>query len=273
MEHIQIADMLAEGFSLHPAFFHAGVEQNCVYVGAYTTSANSMSESGVSPKAAILRSTSRSNAQAKGAGWGIVDISTLSAIQMLYLVEFANYNTQATIGRGCSDLVGSFTKTGTCDGVSGLTGRPSGTNGKVDVVWRGLEGLWGNAWEHVDGANVYGNTYYVCNDPSAYADGTSDGYTKLAYTAAAVTDGSYITLHGLDDDCDHIMLPVATSGGSETTYLCDISLHLSSSTWYVAKYGGYYNRESNNGLFALSTSDNLTTVNDVTGARLLYIPQ
>lgn len=273
VEHIQIADMPVEGFSLHPAFSHAGVEQDCVYVGAYTTSANSMSEAGVSPKASILRSTSRSNAQAKGAGWGILDISTLSAIQMLYLVEFANYNTQATIGRGCSDSVGSFTKTGTCDGVSGRTGRPSGTDGKVDVVWRGLEGLWGNAWEHVDGVNFYGNTYYICNDPSAYADGTSDNYTPLAYTADSANDDTYITLHGLDDGCDHIMLPLE-SGGSETTYLCDIILRVTKDTaWHVTKYGGYYNRKSDNGLFAISIADTTTKVNDVTGARLLYIPQ
>ena len=75
-------------------------------------------------------------------GWHITDISTLSAIQMLILVEFADYNVQKVIGRGYCDGNTSSIRTGTCDNVSGLTGRPSGTDGKVDFVYWVIRGLY-----------------------------------------------------------------------------------------------------------------------------------
>lgn len=49
------------------------------------------------------------------------------------------------------------------------------------MVWRGIEGLWGNVWEWVDGVNWNNGTYYVCNDPSKYADDTTTNYTALSF--------------------------------------------------------------------------------------------
>lgn len=272
VEHIRIADGPAEGFALHPAFTHSGVEQDRVYIGAYKTSGGNRSVSGADPQGNQTRATFRTNARSKGAGWGLIDISTLSALQMLILVEFANNNVQNVIGRGYCDNNSSALKTGTCDGVTNLTGIPAGTNGRVDVVWRGIEGLWGNLWEWVDGVNCYSGTYYVCNDPANYADDTEAAYESLSFTGAANWGSVYITGMGLDTgNAPHVMLPDAASGGSETTYLCDACW--TNGGWCAFLQGGSYFNASNAGLFATGADSPSSTFGPNYGSRLIYIPQ
>ena len=271
IEHIRIADKNTAGFTLHPAFNHAGVEADYIYVGAYTTSGKNKSVSGSSPQVSQTRATFRSNAKAKGAGWSLWDVAVLSAIQMLMLVEFATNNMQSAIGRGYCDSNSSAISTGSCNSVANLTGRPAGTDGKVDVVWRGIEGLWGNVWEWVDGVNWNGGTYYVCNDPSKYADDTATNYTALSFKGATNWSSSYITEEGLDTGNNaHVMLPAAAGSGSESTYDCDACW--SSATWRVFLHGGPWAAGSRCGLFAALLNNASSGSGAGVGSRLLYIP-
>lgn len=271
VEYLKIADKATSGFTLHPAFNHGGVAKDYLYVGAYKTTSGNKSASGVSPLVNQTRATMRSNAKAKGTGWGIIDIAALSAIQMLILVEFANNNVQSVIGRGYCDSNSSALSTGTCNNVSGLTGRPAGTDGKVDVVWRGIEGLWGNVWEWVDGVNWNNGTYYVCNDPSKYADDTTTNYTALSFKGATNWSSSYITQEGLDTGSNpHVMLPSAAGSGSETTYDCDACW--SSTGWRVFQHGGCWDYGSRCGLFAADLGTGSSGSASSVGSRLLYIP-
>lgn len=273
IEHIQIADKPAAGFSVHPLFNHEGVESEYAYVGAYKTSSNNKSVTRASPQASQTRARFRTNAKAKGAGWSLIDIAAVSAIQMLMLVEFANNNMQSVIGRGYCDGNSGSLKTGSCDSVPNLTGRPSGTDGKTGVIYRGIEDFWGNVWEWVDGVNWNNGTYYVCNDPSKYADDTSTGYDQLSYTGSTSWGQSYITEEGLDTSAlenTHIMLPKAAGSGSESTFMCDACW--SSTGWRVFQRGGYGANGSACGLFTAHLSDPSSGSNTVLGSRLLYIP-
>lgn len=273
IEHIQIADAPFPNFELHPAFNHGGVAKDYLYVGAYKTTSGNKSASGVSPLVNQTRATMRSGAKAKGTGWGIIDIAALSAIQMLILVEFANNNVQSVIGRGYCDNGSSspVLSTGTCNNVSGLTGRPAGTDGKVDVVWRGIEGLWGNAWEWCDGVNWKQGIYYVCNDPSKYADDTTTNYTALSFGGSVNWVSKYITQEGLDTGSNpHVMLPSAAGSGSETTYDCDACW--SSTGWRVFTHGGARYNGSVCGLFAADVYSASSEAYSGCGSRLLYIP-
>ena len=270
VEYIKIADKPTDGFTLHPAFNHGGIERESIYVGAYKTVSGNKSASGANPLVYQTRATMRSNAKAKGAGWGIIDIAALSAIQMLMLVEFATNNTQSAIGRGYCDGNSAARKTGSCDSVANLTGRPAGTDGNTDVVWRGIEGLWGNIWEWVDGLNWNDGTYYVCNDPSKYADNTTTSYTALSFKGTINWNTSYITQEGLDPDSPHVMLPSAAGRGSETTYYCDTCW--SSTGWRTFERGGNWKNGSKCGLFAVASDYTSSySINDL-GSRLLYIP-
>ena len=271
IEHIKIADKPVEGFTVHPAFNHGGVEKECVYVGAYKTSSNNKSVSGAAPQTTQTRSIFRTNAKAKGSGWGLIDLSTLSAVQMLILVEFANNNSQATIGQGHGGT--AAINTGSCDSVPNLTGRPSGTDGETDIVYRGIEGLWGNVWEIVDGVNWRGSefAYYVSNTPSDYADDTDVSHKKLAYVGAKWS-GSYIKEMGLDTEASHLMLPKTASGGSASTYYPDAT-HSADLGWQIFTHGGSWYDKTASGLFAASMSISSSTKDAAFGSRLIYIPQ
>ena len=270
IEHIRIADKPKSGFKVHPLFTHNGKESEYAYIGAYKTSSNNRSVSGASPQVNQTRATMRNNAKAKGAGWSLMDVAALSAIQMLMLVEYADNNTQKVIGRGYCDGNSGALQTGSCNNVPGLTGRPAGTDGKVDVIYRGIEGIWGNVYEWVDGVNVNNGTFYVCNDQSKYADDTSTGYTALSFKAPTNL-GGYITGEGLDTGANaHVFLPIAANGGSETTHFCDYAY--TSTGWRVFLRGGYWINGSPCGLFCASLSSPSSCSFSDIGSRLLYIP-
>lgn len=278
IEYIKIANKPTAGFSVHPLFNHGGKECDHAYIGAYKTSSNNKSVSGASPQVSQTRARFRSNAKSKGAGWSLIDIAALSAVQMLMLVEFADNNVQSKIGRGYCDGnsdSGSL-KTGSCDSVPNLTGRPSGTNGKTGVVYRGIEDFWGNVWEWVDGVNWNDGTYYVCNNPANYADDTATNYTALSYKGK--TDWSwtsaYITTEGLDTGNNpHVMLPAAAGRDSEftySTYYCDACA--GQFGWKAFRHGGLWYDGSKCGLFAAILYDASSVSAPAIGSRLLYIP-
>ncbi len=270
VEHIRIANKAISGFTLHPLFNHGGVESECAYIGAYKTSSNNKSVSGANPQVSQTRATMRNNAKAKGSGWSLIDIAALSAIQMLILVEFANNDVQSVIGRGYCDGNSSARATGSCDNVSGLTGRPAGTAGLRDVVWRGIEGFWGNVWEWVDGVNWNGGMYYVCNDPSKYADDTTTNYTTLSFTGSINWGGDYIVEEGLDITNNHVILPRAANAGSSSTYECDACW--SGTGRRVFQRGGAWDYGSYCGLFTASLYSDSSSSHSSFGSRLLYIP-
>ena len=271
VEYIKIADNPTAGFSVHPLFNHAGKECDHAYIGAYKTSSNNKSVSGASPQVSQTRAQFRSNAKSKGAGWSLIDIAALSAVQMLMLVEFADNNVQSKIGRGYCDNNNGSLKTGSCNSIPNLTGRPAGTDGKTGVVYRGIEDFWGNVWEWVDGVNWKDDTYYVCNNPANYADDTATNYTALSYKGATNWSSSYITRVGLDSGNNpHVMLPAAAGSGSESTYMCDGCW--SDTGWRVFRRGGDWYDGSICGLFTANLSPASSDSGANVGSRLLYIP-
>lgn len=271
IEHIEIADKPVEGFSVHPSFNHTGQEKDFIYIGAYKISSNNKSISGATPQVNQLRSVMRNNAHSKGEGWSIIDISTLSAIQMLFLVEYATNDSQKAIGRGYVDGNSSILQTGTCDNVLNLTGVPTGTNGKVDAIYRGIEGLWGNIREWIDGINFNNSEIWVCNNPSQYADGTPTNYTKLSYNL--INNTGYIIELGIDQgENKHIMLPFKAGGTNSTYYPDYVNGNINNRTWRVLNIGGGLQGNSDAGLFCSYGDFGPMNSHDRVGSRLLYIP-
>ncbi len=268
-EYIKIANKAVANFTLHPAFLRAGVTYDYIYVGAYKTGANHVSKSGLAPTLDTQLETFRSGARAKGVGWGVIDISTVSAIQMLILVEFADNNVQNAIGAGATSRSGA-PKAGTCDAVPNLTGRPAGTASAVAVVWRGIEGFWGTAWEFIDGLNWNNGIYYVCNDPSLYNNDTEDNYTVLASEPATDWADSYITDISLNPSDPWAMLPIYAGSGSDSTYYADGAY--SYENWRNVARGGTYYSETIAGLFALNARIGSWEGPYDTGSRLMLLP-
>lgn len=270
-EHIQIADAEADGFSIHPAFTHNNAVQDYIYVGAYKLTSGATSKANLAPYVSKTRRTFANEAAARGNGYGIIDLTTWSAIQMLMLVETADTNVQSCIGEGYSASNHSAAiNTGSCEAVPNLTGRPTGTSNNVDVIWRGIEGFWGNVWEWVDGFNFNNGAYYFCNSQNNYKDDSATDYTLIGFNGATNWSASYITQEGLDANNPWCTLPSAAGSGSATTYYADGCW--SSTGWRVAEHGGRWADGSFCGLFALHVGYGSSGAGTYSGSRLLYIP-
>lgn len=274
IEYIQISDKSESGFDLHPAF----TTSEFIYVGAYITSGGSTvtSATGAPVTTAKTRGWHITNAGNKGSGWSIMSIEALSAIQMLILVEYATYDVQSAIGAGYTGQVygtNSPIQTGSCDAIPGLTGRPSGTSNEVDVVWRGIEGLWGQVFEFLSNltrTEAFSGICYTLN---------ASGTTTTLETPP--TFNKYIVSLGLDESYPYIMLAeAATQKGSSSTYTCDYADGdpvQGSNTTSIA-YGGAAIDGDKAGLFALSigSADQYGSSQAgayIYGSRLLYVPQ
>ena len=273
-EHIQIADRETEGFALHPAFDRPGGAVECICIGSFRVSGklpefdNALA---VSKTRAAMREDIRSN----GKGWGILDAASLSAIQMLLLVEYGSCDTQIAIGRGDVDK-SSFSADKSRSWSSGwdkIT-KFSGTDlssGVSHAVWRGFYGLWGNIREWIDGLNYKDGTYYVCSDPTLYADDTLAGYVPLDYKIDANLTDAYITHMGIEPDpqYSHYLLPVLSCSGSSGSYYCDACT--TGAGWRVPAIGCASDEKDKGGLFSIRFESSGTS-NTKTGARAQYIP-
>jgi len=107
-EYRDICREQKEGFYPAPMFVEGEKVLDKVYIACYETSINSsniaQSVSGVNPLSGISLSQYRDLYNKKGYGYSGVDIRTIMSIQHLYLIRFANKNSQVNIGTGWTFL-------------------------------------------------------------------------------------------------------------------------------------------------------------------------
>lgn len=151
------------GFVVHPAFFQrGGTERDYIYVGAYEAGddgANKLqSQTGDTVEVSQTIGTFRTWAENIGSvRWGITSIWSLSAIKLLYYIEYADADSQTTIGKGITGTV-AIHATG-ADGIDANlatngTGTGTGVDDETPIAYRGMENLWGNASQIIDGYNA-----------------------------------------------------------------------------------------------------------------------
>lgn len=212
----------------------------------------------VSGKAPInygTRANFRTIAGKRGTGWRQQDFDVANAIQLLYLIEYADWNSQPMIGNGLTDWV-SATWTAWNDlnpietsGNSNSDGNGTASNSAGSgntgsyMSYRGIENLFGHVWKWVDGVNAQfgtGDDYtgqpYVSNNDSNFADDTATDYTPLSRTIPGKIGGT--SQNGYQKTlCQQGrgLLPAST-GGSSSTYICDY--YYQSTGWRVTLLGG-----------------------------------
>lgn len=257
--YFYIADKAKSGFTKHPG--------SGKYVGRYNTISGYYSKTGSQPLANMTRATARTNSKNKGSKWGQYDFASWCAVWLLYLVEFADWNSQATIGVGiCTGS--SMSNTGGTDGMSYHTGTAASSRTATGAVqYRNIENPYGNIWEWIDGVNFSDGTVYVCTTPASYADDTTAGYTNAG---TKVQSSGFIKAIGLSSAAPWAFFPTEV-GGSETIYIPDYaSCH---SGWRVLVVGGYYGDSAGGvGLFNFCANDASSDSGSYVGARLLFHP-
>jgi hypothetical protein len=195
------------------------------------------SVSGFAPLMNETRAEFRSIASNRGTGWRQLDFDLASAVQLLYLVEYADWNSQSMIGTGRTELSGGTWAKDSYIGVTGksnsdgnATANVGGNTNDAYMSYRGIENFFGNIWKWIDGINVNDNVPYVCNTDTDFADDTTTNYTSLGITLAN-SDGYQVTLEQISRG----FLP-ASVGGASNTYITDY--YYQSSSWRVATLGG-----------------------------------
>lgn len=253
-QYFYVSDKPKTGMTKHPG--------SGKYVGRYTIPG---SKSGVTSTVNITRTTARSNAKKNGDKWHLYDFATYCAIIFLYIVEFADWNAQSKIGNGYAYKYGNSAPSGKTDAMVYHTGCETtyGNSAWGNVQYRGIENLWGNVYQWVDGFNANGTAAYYCTDPSKYADDTATGYTNIGTLPASgwIKDLT-VTDNGL-------LIP-KTSGGSETTYVPDYAY--SDPDWRVLCVGGDWNEGTYAGLLSFNASTSSSGSYSNVSARLLCEP-
>jgi len=263
-----VADKPKAGLTVHPAFDRGdGKVRDYIYVGKYNSGSGYVSRTGLAPLVSITRAAGRAGSSGKGAPWWQFDYAAWCAIWLLYLVEFADWDSQATIGRGRTNASNANAiNNGGSDALVYHTGRAAGTNDQVAVMYRWIENLWGNVWDMGDGFNANNRLAYFCLNPAQFADDTATNYVSTGVTMPST---GFTKELGFSAAAPWAFVPSAI-GGSETTYVAD---HVWTDTaWRVLYLSGSWHHAGNAGLFAFHVL-NLSSHSDTSiGSRLLFLP-
>lgn len=210
--------------------------------------------------------------------------ATISATQMLFMIEYASFDMQEKIGIGVTnktdDGATSMTEyTGATTSLGNKTGAVKNANGFTCVTYRGEENLYGNIWQWIDGMNIdravptdgapQKHDLYIADH--GFDDTLKSGaYTKVGFRLA-ITEG-YISAFGYDEKFDWLFMTSETKGNTtlpvgdyfyrNATYN-GMSAAMLGSGWYGGSEAGGFYWSMNN-----TTSFSHRTI----GGRLVYVP-
>lgn len=264
---LQIADMAADGFSVSPAHMDRGDgsgERDYVYIGRYHCASGYKSTTGAAQQVSITRSTARTNIHNLGSTYWQMDYAMRVTIWMLYLVEFADWNSQKVIGYGCS-ASGSKVNNGQTDSMGYHTGTTAASRTTYGhTQYRNIEGLWDNVYDWMDGCYYNGSGLNIIVNPSNFSD-SSNGTVAGSMPSGGYPNAMKIsTVSGLG----WVLMPSST-GGSDSTYVPDSwSFDSSNPCLFV---GGSYNQYLNYGLFYVYYSGTSGSAAGI-GCRLQKLP-
>lgn len=228
-----ISPTAKEGYCKHPGSGR--------YIGRYHTSGSSSgvySKSGVSPLANTSQTDFRRYSSAKGDGWRMMDLAAWCALELLYLVEYADFDSQTRLGQGWN--TGSIGSMGGTDSAAYHTVKATGAHNQ----YRWIEDPFSNCYDWIDGfvGSNNLNTYAAAND--SYAGGNED----LKALGFPLPSSNLIKNFGYSEYAAWAFVPSESISSSNTgTYVCDRVV--SRGSLYPAYVGGSYNGGVNCGFF------------------------
>lgn len=250
------------GFNTSPSHMDRGDgkgERDVIYVGRYHSCDTNKSTTGQMPKTNITRSAARTAIHNLGSNVWQFDFATCVTIWMLYLVEFADWNSQVKIGYGCGND-SSTENVGASDAMQYHTGtmQADRTTYGVGIQYRYIEGLWDNVYDWMDGCYCSTNGMSVILNPNNFSD-TENG------TVIGTPSNGYPSTFAISD---WAIYPNANDGISSTGS-CDIWDYDSSGPCLVC--GGDYYSNEDRGLFSVSYYG-VSDADSSVGFRVIVLP-
>ena len=212
------------GYVLDPAFLKWNgtgmVEVPYGYFRAYegfVSGGKLLSVSGVTPTRTQTIATFRGQAIANGAGWHLTDWNLLNTIKRLCYIEFCDFIVTKYLGNGNN----TGTDFGITTGQSNALGNRSSNSTHNDkyMSYRGIENMYADIWEFVDGVNINNYQFYVTGNYSTFQSNvfTGDYVAKGPLTVAGASN-SLIKRCAVSADGGFIPTVI---GGSTTTFYGD----------------------------------------------------
>ena len=300
-----VSDTKLEGFKVHPAFIQDGVERPFIYLSAYEASVFDTSAeeylladeqivdftAGSGDKLASIayakptsgatqsgatRNGFRKLAANRGEGWSQAYAATVSATQLLLIIEYGTMNSQTAIGKGIVDKpsgdegVNYAEVTGATTNLGNTSGMVEGTNGLVSVTYRGEENFWGNIWAWVDGLNIYNQSDLYVADHDFVDDSSAEPYKDAGITLAKTS--GYISAFGYNEEFDWLFFPSETLGNSALPVGDNFYQTTTLNAWRVARLGGIWANSLVAGAFCWAVVNSSSARDRFIGGRLVYVP-
>ena len=168
-------DPAKEGYVYYPFSRLAQGDKNYFYIGAYKMNGN-YSSSGKAPGVSGGRATFRSGVLYRGTGYSLTGFYQYVYLQCLFLLKYKSRDSQSALGNG---YVGGTGVQNT--GVTNTNGLDYGSTSNLTtrVKCFGIEDLWGNVFEWMDGILVNGSYKVVATYiPSNFND-TGANHSEL----------------------------------------------------------------------------------------------
>lgn len=235
---IRISDKPVAGFGISPAHRKhytpddSDTEKNIICVGRYKSCSTGRSDTNTT----IMSSYAYNEVWDRIAKlhpdvWGM-DFDTLFSLWLLFLVEFANWDSKGVVGRGSTSST-----TGVTDSMPYHTGTMGGTAG---VQYRNIENLWAHGYKNnltnilflaKSTASGVQSNGYICDRLSTRTNDirslTFD--SEWVYNTGPVTDGTWGSSSGYPTTFKIVNAPYKfflpyEKGGSNITYTCSSML-------------------------------------------------
>jgi hypothetical protein len=269
---LQISTKQYDGFSCSPAHADRGDgegERDYVYVGRYHCATSTYkSTTGVKPMVSKTRAEFRTAIHNLGSDIWQYDFAMFWTINMLYLVEYADWNSQKKIGYGCGNN-SATENAGLTDAMTYHTGTNASSRTTYGhIQYRHIEDLWANVYDWCDGIYFSGANVYCIKNPSNFSDTT--GGTK---TGTRPTDSNDIKAWSIPSAAgfEYALYPSeVVSDSNYETYICDHCNYNASGV--VLHVGGSYSQNQYFGAFCLDGYHQASYQHTGIGSRLQKLP-
>lgn len=312
--HIQVSEYPLLGFQKIEKFYYAAYEsaydnqENKLasvvnYTARYRGGTNTDDSFLGRPATGLDLPTARQAVRNRGAGWELLSIRELDAVRFMYLVEYANRNSQSALGSGvyiAEDLVDYPGPAAPCGATNSL-GNGSGkvvigqafdneleANVDVEAIrYRGIENIWGNTCEMLDGVmsdytEGVRSGIFVAKSPDYYADYTPDEEMKWEKVPNSypIVLMSYGTITRMGVDSGYLLPHLGEMGMAANTFWADYVFPDSFEpviTTHPLLHGGGMGGFSRNGIglfFTMANTENIfPLLSAYIGSRIIYRPQ
>lgn len=271
-EKIQISMTKKSGFLTSPAHMDredGKGERDVVYIGRYHCAENTYrSTTGTSPQTGTVQDN-RTKIHDLGDNIWPNDYAIRLTILILYLVEYADWNSQKNIGYGCSSS-SSLMEMGYTDAMKYHTGTNASKRTTYGgTQYRNIEGLWDNIEDYCDGIYFDKQDIYAIKNPALFNDVSGGTYVGLCTPSSSKNGVISAFEHSKVKGFEYFVYPseIITDNTGDI-YACDVCSSNSNSIHLYM--GGNYLRNQNFGIAFYQNS--LTPTSGGGGCRIMELP-